>query len=745
MRKLWVLIVLFTLFLVGCNGSSSGGGEISKQVTNISISPINSIITKGLTQQYTAIAIYSDGSSSELTSGVTWTSSDTNIATINSNGLAKVIAESGTTNISASYNGINSQTVAKLTATTSAITAVSVSPIDSIITKGLTQQYTATAIYSDGNSSELTTGVNWVSSDTNIATITSDGLATVVASLGTTDILATYNGVTNDTPVKLTATAAKVTAISISPIDSTIIKDLTQQYTATAKYSDGSSSELTTGVNWQSSNLAVAEIDDNGLARVISSSGSTDISATYNGVISQTPALLSATDAVVTELMLSPSESTIANGSTQQYTALAKYSDGEYSIVNTGLNWSSSDNNIATITDTGLATAIKGDGSTNITASYNGINSPAVILNTTVAWVDVGSIQTSIAHMTSAMSINGTPYIAYIDMTLGKKVSVKQFDGNEWIYSGSPAFSESITTNTSGRSSNMIHIATNSLNLPCISYATYATGDQITVNCINKDTKDWRTMSANPINTGTTGYIQSSLGISKTNQIYVAYRDGYNGNKVSVVVNNALFWSPVGVSGFSESILTERANTLDMKIAPDGTPYVAYVSSKTTKLSVMKFDGAKWVYVGESSFSPGLNHMISLAIAPDNTPYVSFIAYDIVYLHIPQVMKFNGSKWEYVGESGGVNTKTKISADDDVIAIAPDGTPYIAFTDKYKIPFGTSVMKFNGSEWEYVGNKLFGTNNPYFLNILIDPITSTPYVSNMDGVLTGNGTVMRFD
>lgn len=741
MRKLWVLIVLFTLFLVGCNGGSSGGGGISKQVTNISISPINSIITNGLTQQYTAIAIYSDGSSSELTSGVTWASSNTNIATINSNGLAKVIAESGTTNISASYNGINSQTVAKLTATTAAITGVSVSPIDSIITKGLTQQYTATAIYSDGSSSELTTGVNWVSSDTSIATITSDGLATVVSSSGTTNILATYNGVTNDTPVKLTATAAKVTAISISPIDSTIIKGLTQQYTATATYSDGSYSELTTGVNWQSSNLQVAEIDDNGLATVISSSGSTDISATYNGITSQTPARLSATNAVVTDLVLSPSESTIANGNTQQYTAIAVYSDGEYSVVNTDLNWSSSDNKIATITDTGLATAIKGAGSTNITASYNGVNSATAVLNTTVAWVDVGSIQNSIAQMTSGMSINGTPYIAYVDIALGKKISVKQFDGNEWIYSGSPAFSESIATPDFGRVTSMINIATNSFNLPCISYAT---DGKITVDCINKDTKDWRGMSANPINTGTTGYVKSSLGISKTNQIYVAYTDGYYGNKVSVAVNNALLWSPVGISGFSESILTDRTNTLDMKIAPDGTPYVAYVSSNTTKLSVMKFDGTKWVYVGESSFSPGLNHMISLAIAPDNTPYVSFISYDI-YIHNPRVMKFNGSKWEYVGESGGVNANTKINASEDVIAIAPDGTPYIAFTDKYKLPFGTSVMKFNGSEWEYVGNKLFGTNNPYFLNMLIDPITSTPYVSNMDGVLTGDGTIMRFD
>ncbi len=83
-------------------------------LTAIQVTPQHPSIASGLTQQFTATGTYTDNSTQNLTSAVTWSSSDTSVATINnasgSSGLASAAAI-GTTNISASLSGVTSPTV----------------------------------------------------------------------------------------------------------------------------------------------------------------------------------------------------------------------------------------------------------------------------------------------------------------------------------------------------------------------------------------------------------------------------------------------------------------------------------------------------------------------------------------------------------------------------------------------------------------------------------------------------------
>ena len=60
------------------------------------------------TQQFAAIGTYSDGSMADVTSQVTWISSDTTIATISPTGLARGMT-AGTTYVTAETSGILSQ------------------------------------------------------------------------------------------------------------------------------------------------------------------------------------------------------------------------------------------------------------------------------------------------------------------------------------------------------------------------------------------------------------------------------------------------------------------------------------------------------------------------------------------------------------------------------------------------------------------------------------------------------------
>lgn len=76
-------------------------------LVSIAINTVNSSLNIGdAPQQYSAVGTYSDGSVADLTSSVTWVSSDPSVVSINSSGLATVVAP-GSASISASLSGIN--------------------------------------------------------------------------------------------------------------------------------------------------------------------------------------------------------------------------------------------------------------------------------------------------------------------------------------------------------------------------------------------------------------------------------------------------------------------------------------------------------------------------------------------------------------------------------------------------------------------------------------------------------------
>ena len=72
---------------------------------SIAVTPANSNIVIGATQQFTATVTCSDGSAQDITSQATWTSLNPGVATINAGGLATGVS-TGTTTISATLAGV---------------------------------------------------------------------------------------------------------------------------------------------------------------------------------------------------------------------------------------------------------------------------------------------------------------------------------------------------------------------------------------------------------------------------------------------------------------------------------------------------------------------------------------------------------------------------------------------------------------------------------------------------------------
>jgi hypothetical protein len=188
--------------------SLSGTGNAT-HLSSLSVTPANSSITLGASQQFTATGTFTDGHSANLTTSVTWGSTLSGVATISNTTGTQGLATSaglGTTSVTATLGAIVGST--NLTINPPMLVSIAVTPANPSISLGGTQQFAATGTYSDGSTQNLTSTVRWTSFTTSVATISNSpgpsGLATAVG-LGTTTIQAMSASIVGSTSLNVTA------------------------------------------------------------------------------------------------------------------------------------------------------------------------------------------------------------------------------------------------------------------------------------------------------------------------------------------------------------------------------------------------------------------------------------------------------------------------------------------------------------------------------------------------------------
>jgi uncharacterized protein YjdB len=356
-------------------------------MTSIAVTPVNQSVASGQTQQFTATANCSDGSTKDLTATAIWSSSSPALASINSGGLATGVAV-GTATITAASSGMSASTAIRVTP--AALLSISVTPVNPSVAAGQTQQFTAMGAYSDGTNKDLTATATWTSSAAGTATINQAGLATGVAA-GLTTISAVSTGVTGNSV--LTVGAAVLVSIAVTPANRSVAAGQAQQFTATGTYSDGASRDLTAAAVWVSSAPAIATVNAAGLATGVSV-GAATISGTFGGMTGN--AVLTIPPPVVLSIALSSTSTSVGAGQTRQFIATANYSDGSTQDVTAKATWSSSNTSVATVNGTGLATG-RAFGTTTITATYadpTGTFSNTVPLSVLITFNDLGDADT---------------------------------------------------------------------------------------------------------------------------------------------------------------------------------------------------------------------------------------------------------------------------------------------------------------------------------------------------------------
>jgi uncharacterized protein YjdB len=188
-----------TATITAQQGSVSGTAALvvdSSTLSQLQVTPATATVAAQTATQFNAIGVFSDGSTQNLTSSVSWTSSPASVATVSNasptKGLATGVA-AGKATITALF-AEQQPGAATLTVTNATLSSISVTPDTASISLGGTQQFTATGTFSDGTTENLTAQVTWTSSEVSVATISPGGLAST-AGTGQTTITATMNGV----------------------------------------------------------------------------------------------------------------------------------------------------------------------------------------------------------------------------------------------------------------------------------------------------------------------------------------------------------------------------------------------------------------------------------------------------------------------------------------------------------------------------------------------------------------------
>jgi hypothetical protein len=259
----------------------SNGGTQPPTLTSIAVTPANPSAAAGTTVQFTATGTYSDNSTKDITSSVTWASGTPAAATINTSGVATAVAV-GSTTISATSGSVSGSTT--LTVTPATLTSIAVTPATLSAAAGTTVQFHATGTYSDNSSKDITGSVTWTSGTPAVATINASGLASALA-VGSTTISATSGSMSGNTT--LSVTPATLTSIAVTPANPSAAAGTTVQFTATGTYSDNSTKDITSSVTWASGTPAAATINTSGVATAVAV-GSTTISATSGSVSGNT-------------------------------------------------------------------------------------------------------------------------------------------------------------------------------------------------------------------------------------------------------------------------------------------------------------------------------------------------------------------------------------------------------------------------------------------------------------------------
>lgn len=375
--------------------AASARGKSGIATVTVQRTPVSSVVVLpdkvnaaiGSTTQLTAVA-YDAGQNVLPDRGMIWSTSDATVATVSGTGLVTAKGK-GTASITATAEGKSD--ASEFTVAPGAVSRVSVTPSTISMASGDKQTLAASAQDASGT---VLTGktVLWASSNTQVATV-AGGEVTALGS-GTANITATVEGVSGTAAV----TVAKLPVASVSVAAATVT--IGAKATLLATVTDTKGNVVTDRpVTWTIAPSTVATIDGTTGEVTGVAAGTATATATSEGKSGS--ATVTVTPVAVKSVTVAPA--TLSLAPTQTGTLSATVTDANGTVVtNRPVSWSSSDLLVATVSQTGVVTALL-PGTATITATSGGQSGTAAV---TVTLVPVATI--SVSPTTTSMVQNNS-------------------------------------------------------------------------------------------------------------------------------------------------------------------------------------------------------------------------------------------------------------------------------------------------------------------------------------------------
>ena len=300
------------------------------------------------------------------TQAVSWTSTDPAVATVNA-GEVRAVGD-GTARVIASAGGVADTTTVSVQ---QVVATVSASVATLTLDPAQTAQLFATAADS-GGSAVSSAILTWRSENESVAQVSASGLLTAVSG-GTTRIIASAANGVSDTIV-VTVTRPRIpTRIEVLPDSVTVDFNREGRFIQLAAivYDADGIEMVDAPVTWTSSNDLVARVNERG--GVSTGRPGTALVIATSGSVSDTSVIT--VRRVTSSVQVLPVRVTLAPGQSAQFTATAYDSEG-IRIDTATFVWRSSDERVATVTQTGVVTGVE-SGVATISAEFDGVTGSA--------------------------------------------------------------------------------------------------------------------------------------------------------------------------------------------------------------------------------------------------------------------------------------------------------------------------------------------------------------------------------
>lgn len=164
-----------------------------------------------------------------------------------------------------------------------------------------------------------------------------------------------------------------VVSVEVTPATS-LLSALDQTATLTATARDASNATVANvAFTWSSSQAGVVSVSQSGVATAVAN-GSADITATGGGVSGSATVTV---DQVVTDVVVTPASVGLTVGDTAQLTAAASDANA-FAVGGASITWSTPDTAVATVSGSGLVTAVAA-GVATVSATSHGVTGSATI------------------------------------------------------------------------------------------------------------------------------------------------------------------------------------------------------------------------------------------------------------------------------------------------------------------------------------------------------------------------------